>query len=79
MNFRETRKANKLIDELENLDSFIIDVQFPTRSLIVSTNSKGVRLENEHKTKVIQALLGIRGELAEELEKLGVTEELEND
>ena len=45
----------------------------------MSTNSKGVRLENEHKTKVIQALLGIRGELAEELEKLGVTEELEND
>lgn len=79
MNFREAREVNKLIDEIENLDSLIIDVQFPTRSLTVSTNSKGVRLENEHKTKVIQALLGIRGELAEKLEKLGVTEEVEYD
>lgn len=31
-------------------------------------------IKKEHRIKVIQVLLGMRGELAEELEKLGVTE-----
>ena len=33
-----------------------------------------VILKKEHRTKVIQVLFGIRHELAEELEKLGVVE-----
>ena len=37
MNFREIREANKLIDELENLDNFIMDVQNPERTLKVCT------------------------------------------
>lgn len=75
MNFREIRKANELIDELKNLDSFIIDVQSPERTLKVCTNFNEVTLIKEHRVKVIQVLLGIRGELARELKKLGVTEE----
>ena len=75
MNFREIRKANDLIDELKNLDSFIIDVQNPERTLKVCTNFNEVILIKEHRVKVIQVLLGIRGELARELEELGVTEE----
>lgn len=80
MNFREIRVADKLIDELENLDSFITDIQNPARTLTVSTNFNGVTIiKKEHRIKVIQVLLGMRGELAEELEKLGVTEYDNND
>ena len=75
MNFREIRKANDLIDELKDLDSFIIDVQNPERTLKVCTNFNEVTLKKEHRVKVIQVLLGIRGELARELKELGVTEE----
>lgn len=79
MNFRETKEANKLINEIENLDRFTIDVQNPARTLKVSTEFNGVILKGEHKIKVIQVIFGIRRELAKELEELGVTEELEND
>ena len=75
MNYREIRKANDLIDELKKIDSFIIDVQNPERTLKVCTNFNEVTLIKEHRVKVIQVLLGIRGELARELEELGVTEE----
>lgn len=62
------------------MDSFILDVQNPARTLTVSTNFNGVTIiKKEHRTKVIQVLLGIRGELARELEELGVTEEYNND
>ena len=79
MNFRQIKEANKLIDELKNLDSFIIDVQNPERTLKVCTNFNEVTIKKEHRTKIIQVILGIRGELAEELEKLGVTEYDDND
>lgn len=75
MNYREIRKVNDLIDEFKKIDSFIIDVQSPFRKIWVSTNDIVVTLKKKHKTKVIQVLLEIRGELARELEELGVTEE----
>nr|DAJ48980.1 MAG TPA: hypothetical protein [Caudoviricetes sp.] len=78
MNFREIRVADKLIDELENLDSFITDIQNPARTLTISTSFNGVTIKKEHRIKVIQVLIGMRRELVEELEKLGVVEE-END
>lgn len=74
MNFREIRKADKLIDELENLDNFITDIQNPARTLTVSSQFKGVTINKEHKPKIIQVLLGMRRELSKELEKLGVVE-----
>ena len=79
MNFREIRVADKLIDELENLDSFITDIQNPARTLTVSTSFNGVTVKKEHRVKIIQVLLGMRGELSKELEKLGVTEYDDND
>lgn len=79
MNYREIRKANDLIDELKKVDSFIIDVQSPERTLKVCTNFREVTLIKEHRVKVIQVILGIRGELARKLEELGVTEEYNND
>lgn len=75
MNYGEIRKANDLIDELKKIDSFIIDVQSPERTLKVCINFNEVTLIKEHRVKVIQVLLGIRGELARELKELGVTEE----
>ena len=79
MNFREIREANKLIDEIKKLDTFTMDIQNPARTLKVSSDFHGVILKGEHKTKVIQVLFGIRRELAEELEKLGVKEYDDND
>lgn len=79
MNFREIKEANKLIDEIKKLDSFTIDIQNPERTLTVSTSFNGVTIKKEHRFKIIQVLLGMRRELAEELEKLGVTEDYKND
>lgn len=79
MNFREIRKANDLIDEIKKLDSFTLDIQNPERTLKVCTPFAGVTIKKEHRFKVIQVLLGMRGELAEELEKLGVVEYDDND
>ena len=79
MNFREIRVADKLIDELENLDSFITDIQNPARTLTISTSFNGVTIKKEYRIKVIQVLLGMRKELVEELEKLGVKEYDDND
>ena len=79
MNFREIKEANKLIDEIKKLDSFITDVQNPARTLKVCTPFNEVTIKKEHRTKIIQAILGIRGELARELEELGVTEDINDD
>lgn len=79
MNYTELREANDLLDEMKNLDSLIMDVQNPERTLKVCTRFNEVTIKKKHRTKVIQVILGIRGELAEELEKLGVTEYDDND
>ena len=79
MNFREIKEANKLIDEIKKLDSFTMDVQNPERTLTVSTNFNGVTIKKKHRIEILKVLFGIRRELAEELEKLGVVEEFEND
>ena len=79
MNFREIKEANKLIDEIKKLDSFTLDVQTPARTLTVSTSFNGVTIKKEHRFKIIQVILGMRRELVEELEKLGVTEYDDND
>lgn len=74
MNFRETKEANRLINRIEKLDNFTIDVQNPARTLTVSSQFDGVTINKEYKFKIIQVLLEMRRELAEELEKLGVVE-----
>ena len=79
MNFREIREANKLIEEIKELDSFTMDVQNPERTLTVCSPFAGITIKKEHRFKIIQVLLGIRRELADELEKLGVVEEFKND
>ena len=79
MNFREIKYANELIDEIKKLDSFITDIQNPARTLTVSTSFNGVTVKKEHRIKIIQVILGMRRELADELEKLGVTEYDDND
>lgn len=79
MNFRKIKEANKLIDEIKKLDSFTIDIQNPVRTLKVCTPFNEVTIKKEHRFKVIQVLLGMRRELADELEKLGVTEYDDND
>ena len=75
MNYREARKVNGLIDEIKNLDSLIKEVQSPFKKIWVSDNNTAVTLRGKYKTEVIQVLLGVRRELARELEELGVTEE----
>ena len=79
MNFREIKEANKLIDEIKKLDSFITDIQNPARTLTVSTSFNGVTINKKHRTKIMQVIFGMRRELTEELEKLGVTEYNDND
>lgn len=74
MNFRETKEANKLIDKIEKLDAFTMDVQNPARTLTVSTSFNGVTIKEGYKFKIIQVILEMRRELSEELKELGVTE-----
>ena len=56
-----------------------MDIQNPARTLKVCTPFNEVTIKKEHRFKVIQVLLGMRRELADELEKLGVTEYDDND
>ena len=79
MNFREIKEANKLIDEIKHLDRFTMDIQNPERTLKVYSEFDAIILKREHKIKVMKVLFEIRGELAEKLEKLGVTEDYNND
>lgn len=79
MNFRETKEANKLINEIEILDSFITDIQNPARTLTVSTSFNGVTIKKEHRTKIMKVIFEMRRELTKELEELGVTEYDDND
>lgn len=79
MNYRETKEVNRLINRIEKLDNFTIDVQNPARTLTVSSQFDGVTINKEYKAKIIQVILEMRRELAEELEKLGVTEYDDND
>lgn len=79
MNFKQIKEANKLIDEIKHLDRFTMDVQNPERGLRVSSEFDAIILKREHKIKVMKVLFEIRGELAEKLEKLGVTEDYNND
>lgn len=79
MNFKQIKEANKLIDEIKHLDRFTMDIQNPERGLRVSSEFDAIILKREHKIKVMKVLFEIRGELAEELEKLGVTENINND
>lgn len=74
MNFRETKEANRLINRIEKLDSFIIDNQNPSRTLTVSNQFDGVTIKKEYKAKIMQVLLEMRRGLSKELEELGVTE-----
>ena len=75
MNFKQIKEANKLIDEIKHLDRFTMDIQNPERTLKVSSEFDVVILKKEHRTKIIQVILGIRRELARELEELGVVED----
>lgn len=79
MNFKQIREANKLIDEIKHLDSFTVDIQNPEKTLKIFTPFDEVTIKKEYRAKVIQVLLEMRGGLAEELEKLGVTEYDDND
>lgn len=79
MNFREIKEANKLINEIEILDSFITDIQNPARTLTVSTSFNGVTIKKEHRTKIMKVIFEMRRELTKELEELGVTEYDDND
>ena len=79
MNFREIKEANKLIDEIKKLDGFTLDIQNPERTLKVCTPFNEVTIKKEHRTKIMQVIFGMRRELTEELEKLGVTEYDDND
>ena len=74
MNFRETRKANELIDEIENLNTLLFVLKHTERFLKVFTSHKEVSIKKNHKIKIKQALLEIKGELVKELKELGVTE-----
>lgn len=56
-----------------------MDIQNPARTLTVSSEFDGVRIKKEYKAKIMQVLLEMRRELADELEKLGVTEYDDND
>lgn len=75
MNYIELREANDLLDEIKHLDRFTMDIQNPERTLKVCTNFNEVTIKKKHRTKIIEVILGIRGELARELKELGVTEE----
>ena len=72
MNQREIRKANELLNELENVDSFLKKTQLTGYYVEVSLADENIYLRKQGKEKIIETVREIRKDIIQELEKMGV-------
>jgi len=87
MNYEELQKANDLLEKIKNVNDVLRAVKVYNNNIKISTNYRftGVDFDysvcfgGNHKSKILEAIKGIRDELVEELNKLGVVEEINNE
>lgn len=79
MNYTELQKANDLLGEIKEIDFYLRVTDDAIGNIRISTNNRVIFFNNKYKPKFMAIMKEIRNELIEELKKLGVTEELDND
>lgn len=79
MNYEELKIANELVKKIKEIDLHLKMTERSPSDIRISVNSHVLIFDNKYKQKVDDALKRIKNELVEELNKLGVREELEND
>lgn len=72
MNQREIRKANELLNELENIDMFLKKTQLTGYCVEVSLADENIYLYKRGREKIIGTVMEIRKDIIQELEKMGV-------
>lgn len=83
MNYKELQKANDLFKEIENINDLLQVMKERSKYIRISTSYRiddmdfdyNVYFRDKHKEKILDTLKGIRDELVEELNKLGVVED----
>lgn len=73
MNYTELEKANKLLNEIKNIDRMIEDI-VDYNHVEIETEYAGGHFGEKHKQKFVNILKEIKNELIEELKELGVVE-----
>lgn len=79
MNYTELQKANDLLGEIKEIDFYLRVTDDAIGNIRISINNRVIFFNNKYKVKFVAIMKEIRNELIEELKKLGVTEELDND
>lgn len=83
MNYTELQKANNLLKEIENINNLLQVMKERSKYIRISTSYRfdsmdfnpNVCFTDKHKDKISEVIKGIRDELVEELNKLGVVED----
>ena len=74
MNYEELKRANKLLEEIKEVDFNLSMIENPNRSINVGINDYYIPFDSKYKPKFVAIMKEIRAELIEELKELGVTE-----
>ena len=79
MNYAELQKANDLLGEIKEIDFYSRMVDRFTGNIRISINANIIFFNNKYKPKFVAIMKEIRNELVEDLNKLGVVEEINNE
>lgn len=79
MNYAELQKANDLLGEIKEIDFYLRKVDRSTGNIRISINANIIFFNNKYKQKFVAIMKEIRNELVEDLNKLGVVEEINNE
>lgn len=85
MNYKELERANELYNEINKINDFLEKIKNRNSKIKVSTyyyncgmNFDGIVYFNgKHKEKILETLKEIKDEMINELNELGVTEEVQ--
>ena len=86
MNYKDLERANELYNEINKIKDFLEKIKSRNSNIRVSTHyyefgmdfDEIVSFNGKHKEKILETLKEIKDEMINELNKLGVIEEEEN-
>lgn len=74
MNYKELEKANGLLEKIKEIDLKLRQLEHPFYRVRITIEDYFISFNEKYKQKFVDILKGIRDEMVEELNKLGVTE-----